>query len=57
MKKWANELNRAFSREEVQVAQKQMKTCSQLLVMLEMQMKTTLSFHLAPIRMATIKYT
>jgi hypothetical protein len=57
MKKWANELNRAFSREEVQVAQKQMKTFSQLLVMLEMQMKTTLSFHLAPIRMATIKYT
>jgi hypothetical protein len=57
MIKWANELNRAFSKEEVQMTKKHMKKCSTSLAMKEMQVKTMLRFHLTPIRMATIKNT
>jgi hypothetical protein len=57
MKKWANELNRNFSKEEVQVAKKHMKKCSAFLAIKEMQIKTTLRFHLTLVRMAIIKNT
>jgi hypothetical protein len=57
MKKWANELNRAFSKEEVQMAKKHLKKCSPSLTIKEMQIKITLRFHLTPIRIATIKNT
>jgi hypothetical protein len=57
MKKCINELNRDFSKEEVQMAKKHMKKCSPSLVIQEMQIKTTLRFHLTPVRMATIKNT
>jgi hypothetical protein len=57
MKKWANELNRAFSKEEVQIAKKHMKKCSISLAIKEMQIKATLRFHLTPVRIATIKNT
>jgi hypothetical protein len=57
MKKWANELNRAFSREEVQMAKKHRKKCSISLFIKEIQIKTMLRFYLAPIRMVTIKNT
>jgi hypothetical protein len=36
VKKWENELNRAFSKEEVQMAKKHMKTCSPFLAIKEM---------------------
>jgi hypothetical protein len=52
MKKWTHELNREFSKEEVQMASKYMKKYS---TSLEMQIKTTLRFHLTPVRMAIIK--
>jgi hypothetical protein len=55
MKKSAHELNREFLKEEVQTASNYMKKCSTSLVIKEMQIKTTLRFHLTPVRMAIIK--
>jgi hypothetical protein len=55
MKKWAHELNREFSKEEVRMASKYMKKCSTSLVIKEMQIETTLRFHLTPDKMAIIK--
>jgi hypothetical protein len=57
MKKWANGLDRAFSKEEVQVAKKHMKKFSPSLDIKEMQIKTTLRFHLTPVRIVAIKNT
>ena len=50
-------MNRNFTEEDVQAINKYMKKCSTSLVIREMQIKTTLRFHLAPIRMAIIKNT
>jgi hypothetical protein len=55
IKKWATELNRTFSKEEVQMTKKHMKKCSSSLAREEMQIKTTLRFHLTSVRIATIK--
>jgi hypothetical protein len=57
MNKWANELNRAFSMKEIQMAKKHIKQCSTFLTIKEMKFKTTLRFLLTPVRMATIKKT
>jgi hypothetical protein len=51
----ATELNRTSPKEEIQMAKKHMKKCSPSLAIKETHMKTTLRFHLTPVRIAIIK--